>query len=500
MELPFTVVFEPPSRSELRALLRMRGHWAAGVIVALTIGIAYLLANVARADARAATGTVPLQVISAPTGATVWVDGHQQGTTPLDVPVAPGDHTLLLKASEALDSQYSLNVGTGGRTFDAALWRRAPAVTHLRPTLPGATLSDARLLETGNLGLTIGLPPSRQIQAWSLDPATGEVRLLMGTLPGAQLAFAPDGHHLAYLGSDVGPPSPGDSNAWSDSSSDDRALPKLNMLWLFDAPAAIDADESTAAPPSGWRPPLEATEQLVDATWSPRADRLLVVASQPVSGSARRSRAWFVDADGQRAAPAFTLPSDVAPGTAIWSPDATHVAFVAHAGQVNALCLLGIDGSFRYIADLDPSSTPPTYPPLSWSADGQQMVFVAPHQHAPGAAFDWLAPAPQHAVFVANLDQSTATALGDTPLNEAIWRQDGQLLGLWRAGPDAPVGIRLLDESGTRSQDVVQLPLKPGATYTSMWDLSHAELLVASRNPSASNDYWLVRLGAGDDR
>ena len=54
MELPFTIVFEPPSRSELRALLRMRGHWVAGLIVALTIGTAYILANSARADAGAA--------------------------------------------------------------------------------------------------------------------------------------------------------------------------------------------------------------------------------------------------------------------------------------------------------------------------------------------------------------------------------------------------------------------------------------------------------------
>ena len=52
------------------------------------------------------------------------------------------------------------------------------------------------------------------------------------------------------------------------------------------------------------------------------------------------------------------LPSDIVPGTEAWSPDGTHVAFVAHAGQVNALCLLGIDGSFRYVADLDPSAHP----------------------------------------------------------------------------------------------------------------------------------------------
>src|SRR5262249_53367806 len=64
VDLPFTIVFEPPSRSELRALLRMRGHWVAGLIVALTIGTVYLLVAVARTDAVASGAPVPLAVAS----------------------------------------------------------------------------------------------------------------------------------------------------------------------------------------------------------------------------------------------------------------------------------------------------------------------------------------------------------------------------------------------------------------------------------------------------
>jgi hypothetical protein len=465
------------------------------LIVALTIGTAYLLSNVARADAGADGGNVPLQLGSAPSGAAVWLDGHQQGITPVSLSVAPGAHSVLLKASNAIDAQYALNVGPGGQTFDAFLWHRVARVTHLRPTLPGATLSDVRLLDSGALGLAVSLPPGRQIEAWSLDPRTGAVQLLMGTMPGAQLAFAADGRHLAFVGSEVGPQQPRDSNTWYASSSTSSSTPNLNVVWLFDAGAGI------AAPGTGWRAPLESTEQLVDLSWSPHADRLLAVASKPLPDGASRSRAWFVDADGQHAEAAFTLPSDIAPGTAAWSPDGMHVAFIAHAGAINALCLLGVDGTFGYLADVDPSANLPlAYPPLSWSADGQRMVFVAPRQHPPGAAFDWLAPATQHAVFAANVYEAAPTALADTPVDQVAWREDGQLLGLWRAGPDAPLGVRLLDSSGLHGQDLLQLPLKPGSSYGSTWDLPHAELLVTSHGESGTNDYWLVRLGAEDDK
>src|SRR5438552_19061192 len=89
MELPFTVVFEPPSQEELRAALRMRGTWVAGLIVVLAIGTSILLWNVTRVDA-VSGGAVTLQLASAPPGATIWLDGHVHGLTPLDVTVDPG--------------------------------------------------------------------------------------------------------------------------------------------------------------------------------------------------------------------------------------------------------------------------------------------------------------------------------------------------------------------------------------------------------------------------
>jgi hypothetical protein len=123
------------------------------------------------------------------------------------------------------------------------------------------------------------------------------------------------------------------------------------------------------------------------------------------------------------------------------------------------------------------------------------MLFVAPRQRTPGTAFDWLAPATPHAIFEATLEQATPTLIVDNAPDDVTWREDGQMLGLGRAGPDAPLAIRVLSRSGTRSQDLVQLPLKAGRQYAATWDLPHAQLLVTSRGATTANDFWLVRLG-----
>src|SRR3982074_2380469 len=94
VELPFTVVFEPPSQDELRAVMRMRGLWVAGLLVALAIGAWVVLASVRRAEAIVGDTAVSLQLMSRPDGARVWLDGREQGPAPLAVQVGPGLHNL----------------------------------------------------------------------------------------------------------------------------------------------------------------------------------------------------------------------------------------------------------------------------------------------------------------------------------------------------------------------------------------------------------------------
>lgn len=481
MELPFTVVFEPPSQSELRALLRMRGYWAAGLIVALTIGIVYLLSSVARADAIAASARVPLALTSQPTGAALSLDGHDHGTTPQDVLVEPGRHTLQLTAPDALPGRYVIDVGGDGAPFHALLWRRQPDVTRLRPALPGATLADVRQLDDGELGLTVALPASGQLQAWRMDPSTGSPVALATSITGRRLAIAADGTQLAYLGTPIGPPVPQPASTWS-------SYPSSSVVWV------LSPDTGTLA---SWRAPIEPPEELTDVSWSPRADRLLVVSNQRLQGGATIGRAWFVDAGAQHAEPMLSIPSDIVVGSELWSPDGQWVAFVAHAGQVNALCLLAVDGTFRYVADLDISATPPLgYPAVTWSQNSRSLLFVAPHQHPLGVSLGWLQSDPSHALYMASVDQASPVALGDTELELATWREDGLVLGLSRTGVDAPINIRLLDGGGGGGgQQLLQLPLKPAGAYAAVWDVRRARMLLASRNQENGLDYWLVRLG-----
>ena len=79
MELPFTIVFEPPGRSELRALLRMRGHWA-DRINRRTDNRGHVPGS-QRCACRCAErpqALCSLHVTSTPSGATLSVDGRRQ--------------------------------------------------------------------------------------------------------------------------------------------------------------------------------------------------------------------------------------------------------------------------------------------------------------------------------------------------------------------------------------------------------------------------------------
>jgi hypothetical protein len=412
---------------------------------------------------------------SQPSGARVWLDGRESGVTPLDVFVEPGAHAVVLKAADALDGQYTVRVGGEGAALEAVLWRRQPRLTRLRPTLPGAALSDVRLLSDGQLALSTGVPLTKQLQAWRLDPASGALEALVTEASGTRIAVAPDGEHVAYTGYDVGP-------------TPTASAPESNLLWLV--------DRGRLVPSAGWRAPLGSAERLLDASWSPRDDRLLVVSNQPQPGGTVRSRVWLVDADGQAAREVLTLPSVVVPGSAVWSPDGTHVAFLAHAGAVNAVCLLDVEGAFRYVADLDPGQVPPLpYPPVSWSADSERLLIVAPHQHPTGLSSGWLQPSEtRHAVYVASVAEPVLLSLGDTTLDFATWREDGQVLGLGRLGNDGALDLRLAGTAGN-TQHLLELPVKPGANYAVAWDVGRARVLVANPTPNGGVDYWLALLG-----
>jgi hypothetical protein len=451
--------------------------------LSLAIGSVFLLAAVGRSDVDASVPPVALTITSQPQSASVVVDQHAVGRTPLDLRVTPGNHVVDLKGPNVLDAHYALDTGVDGAALRAVLWRRQPLLSRLRSTLPGAELSSARLLADGQVALSIALPAGQQLQAWQLDPESGAVQSLVTDARGSRLVVSPDATLAALLGREVGPPSR------DQSPSGSRGMP-ATVLWL------LATGDAASVPLRGWRAPLARGEHLADVSWSPDGRWLLLASILPLGGRAAMSRLWFVDTGTLEATEAATLPSEVLAGSEQWSPDGHHVAFVAHAGAINALCLLDRLGAFRYVADLDIGEDPVTvYAAGVWSADSQQLVFVAPRQRPPGAPTGWLQPpAPTRAIYVASVDAPSPRWVADTTVDSAAWREDGQILGLGRLGADGALDLRLMDTS-PGGQHLVELPLKPAAGYAAVWDAAHARLLIAVPNAPGPAVYWLARLG-----
>jgi hypothetical protein len=156
-----------------------------------------------------------------------------------------------------------------------------------------------------------------------------------------------------------------------------------------------------------------------------------------------------------------------------------------------------LEGGFRYLADLDPAVAGPlAYPAASWSADSQRLLFVAPRQRPPAPTLGWsLQPDARLALYVATSVDTAPLLLGDTDVDRATWREDGQMLGLGRGGGDGTLALRLLSGANGTSQQLLQLPLKPLSRYAAAWDVGHARLLIASSAGSGAVDYWLALLG-----
>lgn len=487
MELPFTIVFEPPSPSELLTLCRLRATWLAAFLLSLAIGSALCVATVGHAHPGRASAVADVEVRARPAGADVWLDGQQLGRSPLSLRVEPGAHSLAFKTPDGVDASYSVQASVdSGVVLDPLLWRRQPSLLRLRPSLPGATLLDARLLSDGQVALAIGLPARHQLQAWRLEPRNGALTPLLMDLPADHLAVAPDGQQVAYLGYEVGP-------TWPDGASG-AASPRAGLVWLT-------SSERPQAP-IAWRAPLDADEQLRDASWSPRADRLLVVAGggQQQTSAAARSRLWILDAATLQARELLSLPSDVVPGSAVWSPDGTRVAFLTRAGQLNALCLLDLNenNGFRYLADLEPTSAAPiAYPAAVWSADSQRLAFVAPRQNAPDVPTTWLQADQPRAIYTATGTDAAPTLLSDTDADSIAWREDSQLVAAGRGTGGSRLDLRLIRDA--ESTHLLDLPLRPANGYGLAWDIAHARLLIAEPTSTATPDFWLALLGLKGD-
>ncbi len=473
MDLPITIVVEPPSLVALRALLRSRWMWVvAAAILAVAVGALVLVVTVTRAEARAPSTSLDLHIGSRPSGAELSIDGHAAGRTPATLAVAPGIHSVGLKAADAVEADYAVQVQAPGAALDAVLWRRQSQLARLRPPLPGATLAGARLQPDGGVALAVDLGGDDELQAWRLDPISDTQEPLTGSAAAARLAVSPAGNQVATIGREVGPVV--------------SAVPeRQRIVWLSETSRPGRAGVAV------WQAPT--ADRLVDVVWTPD-QRGLVAATEAANSRDRgvRTRVWLIDLASGGARLLSNLPSQIVPGAFAWRPDGGALALLAHSGSLNALCLLDLDGDFRYLADLEPTSAPPLpYPPIAWSSDSQRLAFAAPRQESSAPLDSWLQTQQKRALFVVDAGTNTPRVLAEADAQAVAWRDDGQLMTLSRSR-DGELQVGITDSTGY-SKRLLDLPARRAEAYAAEWDLTRARLLLATAT-GGGVEYWLARL------
>jgi hypothetical protein len=477
--LPFTIALGRPSRGELLSL--------AGAVILIGSAVSWIstTAHVPPAVSEEPLAGVSLHINSSPSGATLTVDGQVRGKTPAHVSLAPGRHDITLSGADAIDETRSVEVEPNESSLRVNLWRARPSITYLKPPLPGAMLGDVVFLDDGRLALQVVLPDGER-QAWTLDPDAHLASQRLGEAASrAPLAVRPDGRALAAL----------QPRRQTDAVGSTALLDQVaaGEVWLVPLDTGV-------TPRHVWTAPT-ATAELVDLTWAPDARHLIVVGRQPVNGGAARTVIRWLDATTGEVLDLALLPSQVAPGTYMWSPDGQTVGFVARTASLAAVCTLSVAGEFRYLGDLgrDGLLGPPVAP-VAWSADGH-LLYGALVGQAPQAA-SYGSPFSQNpaGLYLADPAYAPGRAFSSSPSLAPLWRQDGRILALGLpTGQEGGLRLRDLDAHGNgRDVAMIDVPTPGPTAYGVRWDLAHGRAVVVTNrasNDGPTHDYWLVDFG-----
>lgn len=419
-------------------------------------------------------GAATLHVTSVPTGARIEVDGRGHGQTPAALSLSPGDHQLRLRRDGYTDTIQQVRLEAERPTaLEVDLWLASPHVQQIRPAFPGARIERTSFLADGRVALLIGLPSGDEKQLWSVE-ASGALKRLGPSQARRNLGVSPDGRQVAYLAAPL-------------NSSGIEG--QLTQVWVGEA----EGRQSDLR----YELPATATgERLVDLSWAPD-DRHLLLASEEQASGAQQTRLSLIDSVGTESIDLVSLPSEVVPGSYTWRPDGRQVAFLTHAGQLTSLCLLDVEGHFRYLADLSrDDSSPLPFPPITWSPDGDRLVYAG-LADSRSKQRGWLfGPIAALSLFTADARNPIGERLGDASGQAPVWNKDGGLLAFARPKLTGPITLQDLTDP-RKPRDLGELPLKPGSTYAARWDARHAQALVAVRGSSGLDggrpEYWLVR-------
>ena len=480
MHLSDTLVFGPlgpllpqPVRVRLGALL-VGLVGGLGILtlagVMLVLGPAVLPASARALVPGWATAAEPnattqqILVSSNPVGAAVLIGGRELGRTPTTVSTFPG-LILTLRRAGFLDAF----VAVGAPSADVTLWRAEPEVRLVRPPLPGATITSADFLPDGRVALGIQVPPTGEREPWAYDPKAARTSRLgradaPGALPNA-VAVAPDGVHAAAI---------------------------LHLDGLDGAAA----DQLSLEGPEGARAslqfgPLDRGERLLDVSWAPTGQAVLLLSKRPVAGGTR-FHLRFVATTGE-ARDLVDLPAQPVAGSWIWAPDGHAVAFLVHS-QTTALVTLDLTSDqLRYLDDLRGDALPSSgaVAPATWQPSGW-LLYAAPAS-TNGTGSSNTSPV----LFSVAPGRTDAHRVGDlAPVFAPAERDDGVLLTLARAENDVLV-LRPVDPSGHVLAEQ-RLGVSVSGAYSARWDLAHDQLLIVRAGAGNGVEVMLMRFAAED--
>jgi hypothetical protein len=485
---------------------------------------------------------VPVSIVSSPPGAAVEIDGVRRATTPAQLSISPGSHTLGLRQSDSLDTFRPLNVSPQGAAASVNLWRRDPNVVTVRPVYPGATLTNEQFDQNGGLDLTVrsGSPTTQNgrspSELWRLDPLTGNPTRLPGVSrpdgTASVLGLAPDGQTVVYA-TNATATSP---SLWSStpggSSADQTSA--MSTVWIRDVGSAQKARQVFAVNPARGAPLSMNDEHITDLVWTPDGQHLVVITR--TDSTPARSRLTLVDlttmeapgGGSSEATDLMIVPAEVLPNSATADPSSRWLAFLAHATTTSntssavTLCVVELQqgGSFRDIADVGSVQRLPAVAPLAWAPLDQshpsaRLAYAAPvpasqtsSRVGPLDIFSALRPsAPPSGLFVVDM---YATGSGDgqphrigtqTGTAAPAWRDASTLLGFGRHD-DGSLLLRSIDvASGVTHDTGAEFPpgAAQGAGLGARWDVAHGRALLVTRagtstSGSSTSDLqaWLV--------
>lgn len=222
--------------------------------------------------------------------------------------------------------------------------------------------------------------------------------------------------------------------------------------------------------PEEQQQPLSAVstgERLLDATWSPRSDGVLVL-SRLVSGGPSYELS-FLQTDGQLRDLA-QLPGEPIAGSWVWAPDGGSIAFLVHTTTVSLVTLDIQTGTLRYLDDLGADALPSSgaIAPAAWEPSGG-LLYAGPARPS-GSGGPVL-----HEVATGRTD---AHRLGDVdPAWAPAVANEGVLFTLARRGGDELV-LRPVDGKGHVLGEQ-PLGIQVSGAFSARWDFAHRQLLIA---------------------